>query len=239
MADDEGSVVAAFADAETARLGALQISLRSLSTELLGDQVRERIYALAELYDPEDLSNFADAIRAEIIATGHHLRMHPGITELTAEEVGGWIETAGGDYGYDGFEELGDDARGLAIFLSGSVSANLVEDPAHPGEEILEIEIGDFLEELEGASPLDDLLEVAVRADRPAPAVGNGTAAIFPSHDGEDLLVGWKAESSRRIHYVESRSDRDGGAWSAVRTLTIGAEVDLLQAIELLQRKIR
>ena len=78
-----------------------------------------------------------------------------------------------------------------------------------------------------------------MRSDRPVPAVGDGAAAIFPSRDGEDLLVGWKAEGSTRIRYVESRGDRDGGEWSEERTLTIGDKVDLLQAIELLQRRIR
>jgi hypothetical protein len=239
VADDEGAVVAAFADPASARLGALEIRLRPLAIELLGDLVRERIYALAELYDPDDVSNFAGEIRAEIIATGHHLRIHPGIAEFTGEQIEGWIETMAGDYGYGGFEDLGNDARELAIYLAGTVSGTLVEDPSNPGEEILEIELGEFLERLEGLSPLAEMLDVTVRSDRPAPAVGDGVAAIFPSRDGADLLVGWKAAGSTRIHYVESRAERDGGEWSAERTLTIGEGIDLLQAIELLQQKIR
>ena len=237
VAPEDRSVIAAFANPESDRLGALQIGLRPLALELLGDHVREEIYAQAELYDPEAPSAFADKIRAELIVFGYRLELHPGIVDFASDRVGDWIETAAPDYGLEGFESLGEDARELAIHLAGTVTATVVDDPA-TGEEILELELGELLEQLEG-STLAKVLEIEVRSDRPAPAVGAGAAAIFPSRDGEDLLVAWKAEDSARIHYVESRGDRDGGRWSEERTLAIGDKVDLLQAIELLERKIR
>ncbi len=237
VAKGDRSVIAAFANPASGRLGAVEIGLRPLALELLGDRVREEIYAQAELYDPDDISTFADKIRAELIVIGYRLDLHPGIVELTAGQVGDWIEDAAPDYGLDGFPELGDDARALAIYLAGSVSATVVDDPA-TGEEILELDFGELLDRLDG-SPLAEILDIEVRSDRPAPEVGDGVAAIFPSASGRDLLVGWKADDDPTIHYVESRGDREDGRWSAPRTLAISEEIDLLQAVELLQRKIR
>ncbi len=238
-ADDGRAILAAFANPESRHLGAVEIRARPLRLEALGDHVRDRILAEAELYDPGDLEAFADEIRAEIIFIGYKVGLHPGIVEFVADEVGDWLGESGADYGLDGLESLGDDAGELAIELTTSVTASVVVDPANPEEEILELELGSLLDELESSSPLARILELEVRSERPVPAIGDGVAAIFPSPSGHDLLVGWKADGNHRVHYVESRGDRDGGQWSVRRTLTLGGEIDLQQAIELLQRKIR
>ncbi len=236
---DGRAVLATFVNPDSRHLGAVELRVRPLKLEALGDHLRDRILAAAELYDPGDLDAFADEIRAEISFSGYRVGLHPGIVEFVADEVGDWLGESGAEYGLDGLVSLSDDASELAIELTSSVTASVVEDPANPGEEILELELGGLLDELESSSPLARILELEVRSERPVPVIGDGVAAIFPSPNGRDLLVGWKADGSHKIRYVESRSDRDGGQWSAQRTLTLGGEIDLDRAIELLQRKIR
>ena len=238
VSEDGNSVSAAFANAGSGRVGAVEIGLLPLEVELLGDYVRDRIFAEAEFYDPGNVSSFSDIIRAELIIIGLHMDLHPGIVEFTAAQVGDWLEASAADYGYAGFESLGNDARDLAIYLTRSVSAALVADPATGGE-ILEIDLGDFLEDLEDDSILRRLVNVEVRSDRPAPAIGRGPVAIFPSRDGRDLLIGWSPDGSGSIRYVESRAHVDGGAWSSVRRLALGDGLTAEQAIALLEQKIR
>ncbi|MEE8523863.1 MAG: hypothetical protein V3T72_08015, partial [Thermoanaerobaculia bacterium] len=219
------------------RLGAVEISLLPLELEVLGDYVRDQIFAEAELYDPGDISSFSDAIGAQLIAIGMHTELHPGIVEFASDQIRDWLEISAADYGYAGFESLGNDARELTIYLTGSVAVAVVADPA-TGDEILEIDLGDFLETLEDESVLSRLLDIQVRSDRAVPEVGQGVAAIFPSRDGRDLLVGWKA-AGNAIRYVESRGNVMGGAWSELRSLVLGDGLTLEQAVGLLQQKIR
>lgn len=236
--DGQRSVIAAFANAGSGRLGAVEISWLPLDIELLGDFVRDQIFAEAELYDPGDISSFSGAIGAQLIAIGMHTELHPGIVEFAAGQVQEWLETSAADYGFADFESLGNDARELTIYLAGSVSAALVSDPATGGD-VLEIDLGDFLEALEDDSVLSRWFKIEVRADRGAPAIGQGLAAIFPSRDGRDLLVGWKPATGNAIRYVESRGNAAGGAWSGTRSLVLGDGLTLEQAVELLQQKIR
>lgn len=235
---DGRSVTVAFADASSRRLGVLEIELMPLEIELLGDYIRDQIYDRAELYDPGDVASFAGEIRAELIGVGHHLRLHPGIVEFASEQLGSWLETSASDYGFAGFEDLGRDAGELAMYLTASVTASVVHDPA-TGDDILEIELGDFLASLEAESPFDQLLQIDVLASLPAPQIGAGTAALFPSRDGRDLLVGWKPETKNRVFYVESRAGVEGGAWSERRSLRLSSGLTLADAIQLLSQKIR
>ncbi len=238
VTDDQGAVLVAFADATSSRIGALEIGLPPLSIELLGDSVRDLIFANADIYDPGDISSFSDTIGAQLIAIGIHVELHPGIVEFAADQVREWLEASAADYGYAGFEDLGNDARELAIYLTDSVTAAMVADPA-TGDEILEIDLGDFLEALESDSILNRLLDVKVRADRAAPDIGKGTAAIYTSRDGRDLMVAWSPSAGGKILYVESRVRSAGGAWSETRSLKLNEGLTAEQALELLQQKIR
>lgn len=226
-ADDGRSVITTFANRDSGRLGALGIRILPLKLEALGEHVRAQIRANMDLYDPGDMNTFSNKIRAEIIAIGYRIDLHPGIVDFVSDRVGEFVQESGASYGLDGLDTLGKDARDLAIELTSSISVQVVEDPSNPEEPIIDIEIGGFLDLLGGSSPLARVVEIRVLSDRPAPEISDGLTAIFPSRDGSDLLVGWKAANNNQIHYVESRGDRQDGDWSEPLTLRSAARCRL------------
>jgi hypothetical protein len=237
VSDEDRTVIATFANPASGRLGAVEIALLPLELEVLGDHVRDQILDHPELYDPSDLSDLIDKMQAEIIVIGARLNFHPGILDYVSTELGGWLDEEGGSYGAEELQALSEDSRQLAIDLSSQVAVTVVEDPG-TGEEIYDIDLGNFFDPLNG-TPLGRILEVEVLADRAAPATGPGPTRLLSSHDGGDLLVGWHDAGAGQIHYRESRRHLEGGAWSEVRSLAVGGELDEASAWELLGRKIR
>ena len=209
---DGRSLVVTAANAASGRLGSFQIDALPVVLTILGDQIRDEIYGSADLFDPEDLVAFIDKIKGGIIAIGHRAHVHPAMTEYLSDRVGGWLEETGADYGYEEFTTLGDDARDLAIDLSSSVAASVIEDPSLPGSTLVEINVGGVVGGDSNPAQLLDLRELTNLA---APELPQGAAAsVVTSSDGERLAVLWPIEGG--VTYVESQAD---GTWSAARRL--------------------
>ncbi len=233
VAQDGRSVLVTFANSASHRLGTVEISPLPLELGFLGDQVREQIFSMVELYDPDDLSSFSAGMRAAIIPMGSIFNFHEAYGNHLADRVGDWILNFGEEYGWAGFERLGDDARSLAIDVSNEVYLSTKADPANPDAEIIEINIAGLLAGEQGPT---QSLDIMVKSDQPAPAAGEGPATVLTSQNGRSLLVTWDDEETGQIHWVESRR---GAPWSEPFSLTLDHSLSLEEAHDLLQQKIR
>lgn len=235
-ASDGRSVLVTFANPASQRLGVVEVSPLPLEIGLLGDQVRDRIFALADLYDPQDLGVFSDEMRAAIVILGQRFDLHEAHADYVAGEISDWILDSDGAYGWSDLELLGNDARDRTIDAGQEVTASLATDPADQGSEILRINVAGLLDGQEPDSA--QVLDFRVRCDLPAPAVGDGAVTVYPSRGGGDLLIAWEDAESGQIHWVESRK-ADDGAWSESFSLTVGESLPAETVRELLARRIR
>ena len=234
-AGDDRSILVTFANPASHRIGTVEISPLPLAMGLLGEQVREQILALAEFYDPDNLASFSDQIRAGIVIMGSIFNLHEAYGDYVADEVADWLLSAGELYGWD-LESLGNDARDLTIDVSNEVYASTKTDPADPDSEIIEIDVAGLIgDEPDPAQTLD----MRVRADLPAPAIGDGPTTVYTSRDGRGLLIAWQDEEAGRIHWRESRRDPEGSTWSEAFSLELGDHLTLEEAHALLAAKIR
>ncbi len=236
-ANDDRSVLVTLANPVSNRIGTLEISPLPLELGLLGEQVREQILALADLYDPDDMGSFSDGIRAAIVIMGQRFDMHEAFGGYVAGRVADWILETGGSYGLEGFESLGNDARDETIEASSEVYASTQADPADPETEIVRINIAALFED-EDPDPAQ-IIEIRVRSDRPAPAASEGPAAVYTSRGGSGLLAAWLDAENGQVLWVESRPESGGGAWSEPFTLSLGESPTIEDAQRLLAAKIR
>ena len=239
--NDGRSLVVTYADPIRQRLGTFEISALPMVLSVLGDGVRDEIYAAADLYDPEDLVAFVDKVKGSVIAIGHRARVHPALREYLADRLGIWVEAVAADYGFGGFLELGEDARDLTIDLSTSIFASTIEDPSAPGATIVEIDLGGLVGE--GPAP-QQLLDLHELVDLPAPVgPGDGSSAFaVSSADGKRLAVAWVEDSvgGGALNYVENYVEGGPeGTWSEARRLPLGPSMSVEEARRLLEDRLR
>ncbi len=235
VAGDGASVLVSFANSASDRIGSLEISPLPLEIGMLGDQVRDGILDLADLYDPDNLSNFSDGIRAAVIIIGSIFELHDAHAGFVANQVADWALAAGGSYGWDGFESLSEDARQLAIDATRDVTVSASSDAANPDADILRLDVSGLFDDGD-PNPMQ-IFDVRTVADLPAPAIDDRPAAVFTSRQGDALLIAWLAEDGRQVHWVESGGG-DGNAWSEVFTLTLSDQVTVDTARQLLIKRI-
>ncbi len=235
VASDPRSVLVTFANLASQRLGTVEVSPLPLELGLLGEQIRDQLFALADLYNPDDPTALSDEMRAGIIIIGLQFNLHEAYGEYVANRVADWILEAGGAYGWGGFESLGNDARNLAIDVSNEVFTSTKVDPADPNSEIVEINIAGLLGELDEADPAQTI-DILVRSDMPAPAIGQGLTTLYTSRSGDRQLVTWEDEEGGAIHWVESQRQ---GTWSEPFSLPIDESLTFDEAHRLLAAKVR
>ncbi len=234
---DGKSVLVTFANSSSNHIGSLEISPLPLEIGMLGEQVREGVLALADLYDPDDLSSFSDGISASIVIIGQRFNLHDAHAAYVADQVGDWILTSGDSYGWADFESLSAEVRDLAIDATREVTVSSSADAADPDSEIVRLDVSGLFDDPEPDPML--IFDVRTRADLPAPAIDDRPTAVFSSHRGDDLLVAWLSESGEQVHWVESREMQDGGPWSEVFSLTLTGELTVDTARQLLIKRIR
>ncbi len=237
-AGDGRSVLVTFANPSSHRVGSLEISPLPLELELLGEQVREQIFALVDLYDPDDLSSFSDAMRGAIVVIGLHFDLHEAHAGYLADQVADWILTSGGDYGWGGLESLGADARDLTVDLGQEVYLSTEVDAADPESEIVRLDVSELFGSPDDAGPAQ-VFDFRTRSDLPAPAVGEDDVKVFTSGSGGDLLIAWEDSEGGQIHWLESGGQGGDGPWSEVFSLTLGEELTVEAAHRLLARRVR
>lgn len=237
VAGDGRSVIVTLANPSHHRLGTVEISPLPLELGALGEQVRQHLLSMVDLFNPGDPSALTDEMRAAIIIMGQRYNLHEAYGSYVANQVADWIDADAELYGWGGLQQLGDDAKALTIEVSSEVYASSRVDPADPSSEIVEINVAGLFENPEQPDPAQ-VLDVRVRADRPAPAIGEGPTAVFTSRSGADLLVAWEDTEAGVIRWVESRHRVDDGAWSEPFSLSLGDDLSVEQAHRLLAARI-
>jgi hypothetical protein len=234
---DDSTLLVSFANSASGRFGILALRAVPLRLSALADGVRREILLAADLYDPEDLSAFGDKVGASIVIIGQRYNLHPAIVEYLGRQMNQFLDDSGADYGYGDFTTLVDDAYRLTIDLTSSVFASTGHDPFSTESSVMEVQLGDFLDDLESTSTLQ-YFEVEERANLAPPEVG-GVPRVFSSAGGGDLLVSWRVpatdEAPAALAYRESLA---GGEWSAVKTLALDGVEEAL-GWRLLAQKIR
>ena len=237
VAGDGTSVLVTLANTASDRIGSLEISPLPLEIGMLGDQVRDSILALADLYDPDDMDSLSDGIRAAVIIIGSRFDMHDAHAGYVATQVADWVLTSGGSYGWDGFDSLSADARALAMEVTREVTVSTSADTANPGSDIVRLDVSGLFDDSEEPDPMQ-VFDVRTLADLPAPAIDDLPAAVFTSHRGDALLIAWLSEDGAQVRWVESGSQHEG-PWSEVFSLTLTEEVTVETARQLLIKRIR
>ncbi len=235
VAGDGGSVLVTFANPSSHRIGSLEITPLPIALELLGDQVREQIFAHIDLYDPGDLGSFADAMRGAIVVIGQYYDLHEAHAGYVADQVAEWLLTSGGDYGWGGLENLSEDAGDLAVDAGHEVYMSTEADASDPDSEIVRLDVSELFA---GRDEAAQVFDFRPRSDLPAPSVGEEGVRVFTSRRGADLLIAWEDSEAGQVHWVESRQSEDG-PWSEVFTLALSEELTLEAAHRLLARRIR
>lgn len=238
VSSDSQSVQLTFANSSSNRIGSLKISPLPLEIGLLGDNVRDHILALADLYDPDDLSLFSDGIRAGMVIIGQRFNLHDAHAGYVADQVADWILDSGESYGWAGLENLGDDARDLAIDVSQEVYVSAGADSADPDSEIVRLDVSGLFGPPEESDPMQ-IFDFRIGSDRPAPEIDERPVDVFTSRHGGDLLVAWHDEDGEQIQWVESLKKLEDGAWSEIFSLPLGEQLTLEAAHRLLARRIR
>ncbi len=236
-AADGRSVLATFANLASQRIGSLEISPLPLELALLGDQVRDQVLENVDLYDPDDLSSFSDAMRAGIVIIGLHFDMHGAHAGYVADQVADWLLESGDAYGWGGLESLGDDARDLAVDVSQEVYLSTDVDAADPDSEIVRLDVSGLFDGQDSGPA--QVFDFRTRADLPAPAAAEAEVRVFTSPRGGDLLIAWEVPEEGEIRWLESRAHRDGGAWSEVFGLPVSEQLSLEAAHRLLAKRLR
>ena len=225
---DQETITIAFADEETADVLVFQLQILPLELVYLGDEIRARVIEHAIELNPEDLNQFADTMRIEIISMGARLGFHPTVVTYVSEQVGRRIGEVGGDYEPTEIVDFANDLRDYAIDLTFSLLGSNVST-SNDGQ-IIEIDVSDLI----GGSPRPgQLLDLHLAAELPAPqAVGRAPAAIYPSADGGEVLIAWQDLEQDLLLYVENVD----GAWSEPRQVDM-ASLTAEQADDLLRRR--
>ncbi len=230
----EKSVLVTFSNSASDRIGSLEIAPLPLEIGLLAEQVREHVLALADLYNPDDLSFFSDGIRSAIVIIGQRYKLHDAHAGYVADQVADWLLADGGTYGWAGLENLGLDARDLTIDVTREVYLSTSADSADPGSDILRIDVSGLFDDQGEPAPAQ-VFDFRTRADLPAPAVGEAGLEVFTSSSSGDLLIAWEDVENGQIHWLESRD----GAWSEVFSLNLDDRLTVEVAHRLLAKRVR
>lgn len=223
---NEQSVVVGFVDGSGGWLSSLEIELLPGEIAFIADRIRAQITDLGRELPPEEPTALASKIRAQITDLGTRLGLHPGLTAYLAKSV------------HD--EALVSDPQEPVAVLADRIRAQITDLGARmtdrgfdrlgakSSSQVVEFPKGDTESELV-APP--NLIRLTLAAVRPAPATGEGEHSVFLSRDGRQVVVSWHEEGV--VYYRESR----GQGWSELRRLSLGTELDLARAHEILAQR--
>jgi hypothetical protein len=232
---DDHTVVVAYTDPDSRRLITVEVETLPAELAALAGDARAHITVLGQR---GTVQSVADGARAHITVLGQRYRFHPAIVRYLAERVSAAILAAGQGAGPFDPEELAELARREILEgATGIEGRGLLGSPAGPdgaaAHRFLELDAVETGSRGDGPPATGAWLRVERLASWPAPAVPEAPLRLFLSPSGRDVIVAWAAEG--RLEYRET----EGGGWSAVRRLELGAQLSLAAAYELLENRVR
>jgi hypothetical protein len=229
---DERTVVVAFTSPRSHRLITLEIDVLPPQLGQLADEARSHIVDIgAKLSFPADLKLLADEARSHIVDIG--FAFHPEIARAVAEDVHSFIQTEGPG---QGLKAIAEGARSHIVDIGAKLSGRGLRTST--AASVAASRILEFVPIIEVAPPerddsLSHFLNVRILSDRPAPALEAGETLLFVSATGREALVAWV--KGDRLFYRES----SGSGWREPLQLRLSNNLNLNQAIEMLQERIQ
>lgn len=227
---DNQSVVVAFTDTVNGEV--VTLSLGVLPTELsaIADGARAQIIEVGNRLGPGHRQALAGGARAQIIEVGNRLRAGGRMVEYLADEIRELIVSAPAE---EQLTSLAGRARAQIIEVGATLDRGGVSRRSALASAF-------FMEVEQPELPAAELpvsgshhFEVLVASRRPVPEIGAGATHLFVSDTGEDVLVAW--EDGDYLRYRESAGD----GWDEAQSLHLSEDLDLEQAEEILERRIR
>lgn len=196
-ADGNGLSVA-FVDPRSDHLVVLDIAIQPLELVYFAAEVRTALEALVDDFQAGSAESIRGPMRATIIFGGTAVGLEQATIIYLADMVDSWIQDWATLYPEADFATFSEAFR---TFLDDLILALFAQgDPDEP------IEID--LEPDGGSKPaLSQLIDVRVVSARPAPKTGPGLTQIYPSADGERVLIAWFDHDEGAVRYVESSGD--------------------------------
>ncbi|HSL84219.1 MAG TPA: hypothetical protein VLF66_15710, partial [Thermoanaerobaculia bacterium] len=238
---DLHSVVVGFFHPRSGRVVTAEVRLIPGEIGFIADDFRGQIIEIGARGRAE-LPALGDKFRGQIIESGH--RLNGGVMAHFGERArSAFLDLLEGSAGRP-VEASADDFRGQIIEIGarltggpgGGILAELVEiaPPEAPA---------DGAEGAEGVDPaapaVRHLLLVQSVAAHPAPPLGEVSARMFLSEDGERVLVGWLQRN--KVFYTETVDEPAQGEapWSPVRFLTLTDDLGPFEAAGILEARVR
>jgi len=238
---DLHSVVVGFFHPKSGRVVTAEVRLIPGEIGFIADDFRGQIIEIGAR-DRGELPVLGDRFRGQIIEIGH--RLNGGVMAHFGERARRAFLDLLESSGERPVEAIADDFRGQIIEIGaqltggpgGGIRAKLVEiaPPEAPAEGAEGAEGIDS-----GAPAVRHLLLVQSVATHPAPPLGEVSARMFLSEDGERVLVGWLLRN--KVFYTETVDEPAEGeaSWRPVRFLTLTDELGPFEAADILEARIR
>jgi hypothetical protein len=229
---DNQSVIAGFVNTATGRQLSIELRMLPFALGTLSRDVRE--FILEEgvgIVGPGSVESLAGGVGGMIIETGREF--HPGVRFYFASVAQEAVleEALASDGPGVGLQSLAGGVGGMIIEVGSRFFGTDGLDRNFVTSRLSLVEITSAVE-LDPETLVNHLLRVYVVSDREAPDVGSD-AALLVSGDGEEGLVAWP--EGAELRYRET----NGAVWSDVRAVSLGEDLDLEQARQLLQQRLQ
>lgn len=217
---DDEHAVAAFANPENGRLATIDFAIVPYAIVGLAEKIRSEIVDIGQSSWSKD--TLAVEVGAQLLANGQEI--HPDFLNYIGLAI---ADTVLGTQPETSIIQLSEKIRSEIIDIGARLTV-LGKNDFTEASEITTVEIPAAQE-----GGLPSILLARVGSSRLAPEIGEGLVTLYPTPDGNGLIVAWQAESA--LYYQED----DGTSWSEVRTLRLDKDLDLTAAHQLLERRAR
>jgi len=224
-------VVASFVNSLDGWLRVVEIGVLPLELAYMGQEVREGFSGLEASFANEDLSSFADIIRAEVVNVGRRHRLHPAFTDYVADQVGREILVVGGEYSVSSYHELVEYLRTFTLETTAPLVTASANHSQGANGTILEVDVGNLSLDATGPAPL---INLRVLSSLPVPRIAGAPTALFASSDGRRVVLSWEDDEGN-LGYVENEAD----GWTQPRSLVLGDHLAAERAYEVLEGRVR
>lgn len=225
---DQQGVVVGFVSPTSGELVTLAVDLIPGEVTFIADKIRAQIIDLGREVPPSRQETLISKVKAEVQDLGTSLGLHPGLTRFLADQAEEEIAaTVAPDEPVDNLAER---IRAQIIDLGARITDGAF-DRLHSksASSVLESSPPSRRPAVEFSGGIH--MRFSVASVRPAPASGREDVALHLAPNGREALVSWVQDGV--VHYRESF----GQDWSTSRRVPSGADMELSQILQILNRR--